>query len=260
MKRDLFKMEKIFFTRDVQGLLERKFGSDFGPRTLVVYHDMYDKPDVKAAEVVNWRKYKAAHDKYEVNRIVLIGMNRMKPPHNRCDFIHAYLSVMTPQIHKISIDTAPFIGEPWRLFYHYQVVNSFAGFGANYSYPLEGEWLKWFSRDFEECRFSPKNLKGCIVDTYTELPRLRTSFELYMPDADSLEWYEEAKKAEFGKFRSYKTLLRSFLKSANKHFGIDLTYDSYLKNKHIRVPDVGIYRFIVEENRRRLDIYNLFAV
>jgi hypothetical protein len=253
-------MEKIFFTKDIQGLLESRFGSDFGLRTLVVYHDMYEKPEVKAAEVVGWRKYKTSHDKYEVSRIVLIGMNRMKPPHNRCEFIHAYLSVMTPQIAKISIDTAPFIGEPWRLFYHYQVVNSFGAFGANYSYPLEGEYLKWFSRDIEECKFSPGNLKECIVDTYTDLPRLKTSFELYMPDADSLEWYEEAKRAEFKKFRSYKLLLKALLRSANDHFGTTLSYDSYLEDRHIMVPDLGIYRFIVEENRRRLDIYNLFAL
>jgi len=250
---------KIYFSKDIPNLLQSQFKGDFGKDTIVVYHAMYDKPKVKAKEIIEWGKYKITHDNYEVDRIVLIGINRMITPSNRCDFIHAYLAVMTTQIPKIVIDTAPFIGEPWRLYYHYQIVNSFSKFGANYSYPIEGEWLRWFRRDVKECRFTPKRLKDHIVDTWTDLPKLTTAFEFYPPKESDVEWYEEAKKFEFDKFRAAKSLLISLLKAANSHFGLKISYDSYLSNETFRVPDVGIYRFVVEENRRRLGIYNLFT-
>ena len=105
---------------------------------------MYDEPKVRAKKVIEWEKYKTLYSTFEPSLVVLIGLNRMIIPSNRCDFIHAYLTVLTPQIPKIIIDTAPFIGEPWRLYFHYQLANCFTKFGANYSYPVEGEWLKWF--------------------------------------------------------------------------------------------------------------------
>lgn len=252
-------MSRIFFSQDINNLLKTKFNSDFGPDTLVTYHAMYDKPEVSAGHIIEWEKYKIGYAGLEPARIVLIGINRMITPSNRCDFIHAHLTVLTPQIPKIVIDTAPFIGEPWRLYYHYQVANCFSKFGANYSYPIEGEWLKWFCRDLDECQFSPHNLKERIVETYTDLPRLGTTFELYEPSKEDMEWYEEAKQFEFDRYRAPKTLLINLTKAANKHFGLKISYDSYLSNEPVRVPDIGIYRFMVEENRRRLDIYNLFT-
>ena len=252
-------MEKIFFTKDINKLLETRFGRDFGENTVVTYHAMYDKPDVKAKQVIEWERYKIVHGDLNPARIVLIGVNRMITPSNRCDFIHAYLAVMTPQVPKIVIDTAPFIGEPWRLYFHYQIVNSFSRFGANYSYPIEGEWLRWFERDLEECKFSPHNLKDYIVDTWSDLPGLSTGFEFYPPSKSDVEWYEEAKKFEFERFRAPKSLLISLLKASNKHFGLAVEFDSYLTNESFKVPDIGIYQFVVEENRRRLGIYNLFC-
>jgi len=252
-------MDKIFFSKDISKLLEFKLGSNFGKDTIVIYHAMYDKPDVTAGQIIEWEKYKVVYSNLEPSRIVLIGINRMITPSNRCDFIHAYLAVMTPQISKIIIDTSPFIGEPWRLYFHYQIVNSFSKFGANYSYPIEGEWLRWFGRDIPECKFSPENLKDYIVDTYSDLPKLTTTFEFYIPEKVDMEWYDEAKKFEFEKFRSAKMMLINLLKVANKRFSIGINYESYLTNGTFKVPDIGIYRFIVEENKRRLGIYNLFS-
>lgn len=253
-------MDKIYFTRDIGRLLETQFPKDFWTGTVVVHHAMYDKPEVDAAYVLEWQRYKAIHAELKPERIVTIGLNRMKTPSNRCDFIHAYMAVMTPQIPKISIDTAPFIGEPWRLYYHYQLVGSFDRFGANYSYPIEGEWARWFLRDSEECQFRSEVLRDRIVDTWTDLPRLDTRFELYPPDPEDVEWYEEAKSFELGRYRASKSFLTGLTKAANKHFRMKIGYDSYLTGGLLRVPDVGIYRFMVEENRRRQAIYNLFTI
>lgn len=252
--------DRIYFTKDISGLLTSQFGGDLGEDTIVVYHAMYDKPDVRAKEILEWEKYRIVYGNYEPRKLVLIGLNRMKTPSNRCDFIHAHLSVMNPDIHKIVIDTAPFIGEPWRLYFHYQTVNRFGGFGANYSYPIEGEWRRWFERDVDECIFSSDKLKGLIVDTWTDLPRLETSYELFEPDAEMSKWYEEVRGIEFESFRSAKLLLASLLRKTNKHLGLDLGYDSYLTGQSYRVPNLGIYRFMVEENLRRQAIYNHFAL
>lgn len=251
--------DQIFFSKDIKNLLWTKFNNDFGEDTIVVYHAMYDKPEVKAKEIIEWEKYKITHNNYICNRIVLIGVNRMITPSNRCDFIHAYLAVMTPQITKIIIDTAPFIGEPWRLYYHYQIANCFDKFGANYSYPIEREWLKWFSRDINKCQFSPEILKDRIVNTWSDLPRLNTIFNFYDPDKNDIEWYKEAKKFEIDRFRGAKSMLLNLTKSANKHFNLKISYDSYLEDKNFKVPSIGIYKFIIEENRRRQAIYNLFC-
>lgn len=252
-------MDKIFFSPDINKIMDSHISPVLDSGTVVIYHAMYDKPEVKTGMVIEWEKYKSIYSTLEPSRVVLIGINRMITPGNRCDFIHAYLVVMTPQIPKISIDTSPFIGEPWRLYFHYQLVNSFSKFGANYSYPIEGEWKRWFERDVEGCKFSPDNLKDYIVDTYSELPVLTTSFELYGPEKKDLEWYEEVKRFEFDRFRAPKLLLANLLRTSNKHFGLDIGYDSYLTNVSFRVPDIGIYRFMVEENRRRLGIYNCFS-
>lgn len=253
-------MEKIFFTKDIAGLLKTQFNSDFGDDTVVTYHAMYDKPEVKAKKVIEWEKYKVTYSTLEPDRVVLIGLNRMIVPSNRCDFIHAYLTVMNPALPKIVIDTDPFIGEPWRLYFHYQLVNRFEKFGANYSYPIEGEWSRWFERDVDECKFSPQNLKDAIVDTWTDLPKLATFFELYAPGASDVEWYDEVRKVEFEKFRTAKLTINALLKASNGHFGLDLGYDSYRTGRAFKVPGVGVYRFMVEENRRRQDIYNLFTI
>lgn len=251
--------DRIFFTQDVNNLLSTRFGGDLGDGTLLTYHAMYGKPDVKAGFMIEWEKYKTQYDNFNPSRIVLVGVNRMITPSNRCDFIHAQVTVLTPHIPKVVIDTSPFIGEPWRLYYHYQVANCFDGFGANYSYPIEGEWFKWFVRDLDECMFTPERLKDCVVHTCTDLPRLSSTFEFYTPGESDLEWYEEAKKFELGRFKAPKSFLLGLSRAANKHFGIKVTYDSYREDHPFKVPDVGVYRFLVEENRRRQEIYNLFT-
>lgn len=253
-------MDSVFFSKDINKLLATKFRGGFGDDSVVVYHAMYDKPETPTGNVLEWEKYKVVYSTLEPSTIVLIGLNRMVTPSNRCDFIHAYLTVMTPHIHKIAIDTAPFIGEPWRLYFHYQAANCFDKFGANYSYPIEGEWRRWFERDVEECQFTPGILQDHIVNTYTDLPRLCTTYELYPSSNKDMDWYSEAKRYEFEKFRTPKLLLTGLLKASNTHFNLDISFDSYLTNDPIKVPDLGIYRFAVEENQRRQDIYNLFSI
>ena len=44
--------DRVFFTRDINNLLKTQFGGDLGDTTLLTYHAMYDKPDVKVGHKI----------------------------------------------------------------------------------------------------------------------------------------------------------------------------------------------------------------
>ena len=48
------------------------------------------------------------------------------------------------------------------------------------------------------------------------------------------------------------------IKNLNDKIGFKLGFDSYLDNKQIALPNLNIFKFIVEENNRRMAIYNTF--
>ncbi len=226
-------------------------------KTIVVVHDMYDTPKVEG-EIVEWSRFKIGYPEYVAEQYVIVGLNRMINPSNRCDMVNDYLQVMTKSIPKISIDTSPFIGEPWRLWFHYSV--AFGEFmGVDYSYPIEGEWLRWFYYEVNECRLSSKNLPLFIKNTYSNLDELRTKFNFYEINDIQRKYYRESKKFVFEKHTTPKTLTNSLLKILNKYFSINISVDSYLTSDTFHLPNIGIYRYIVEENIRRQNIYNIFS-
>jgi len=225
--------------------------------SLIVYREGfgYKTPNVPGVEYVEFLEYRNRYTLFDPPAIVVIGLNRIITPSNRCDMVNEYLQTMTPNIPKICIDTAPFIGEPWRLWFHYSIAGC-GRFNINYSYAIETEWKKWFYRDATDCRLSRGNIRLFISDTISDLDRLESSFEfIEIPHYDEA-WYEKAKEHVFTKYETPKLLVNNLLKLSNKHFGIDLSFDSYLNNRKIRLPDVGVYRFVAEENERRMGIYN----
>lgn len=225
------------------------------PDTILLYRDGYNLPKLKDIRYIEFEKYRTQYSDLHCNMMILVGLNRMINPSNRCDFVHDYLTSLTPNIPKISIDTAPFIGEPWRLFWHYLYTKT-GHFSVNYSYPVEGEWQKWFYREVNFCNISGDNIKLLISDTYSDLDQLITKFKFYEPNDLDVEYYAEVKKFVFEKYDTPKLLVSNILKQCNKHFQVNLDYDSYLTNREFMLPDLKIYQFIVEENQRRMDIYN----
>lgn len=245
---------KIQFLKDTS----KAIISGYPENTLLVCHEMYTPPKLDGVQYVEWQRFKVTYSEYNPNLIILVGLNRMINPATRCDRINDYLQILTPNIAKMSIDSAPFIGEPWRFWYHYSV--AFSSFmGVNYSYPIEGEWQKWFYRETNECRLQADNLKLFITNTYCDLPKLKTRFDFYDPSDPQTEWYAEAKTHTFAKYNTPKLLITNLLKLANDHFQLDINFDSYLKNVSFKLPELGIYRFMAEENQRRLEIYNAFC-
>jgi hypothetical protein len=246
-------MRKVIFCKNIAGLTIEDLPED----SLVIVHEMYDQPNIDR-RMVEWQRFKATYADFETSQYVMVGINRMINPSNRCDMVNDYLQVMTKTIPKISIDTAPFIGEPWRLWYHYSIAFG-EWLGVDYSYPVEGEWQKWFYYDENTCRLSGENLPLFIKNTESDLPRLVTKFTFYTPNVMDVEYYEDAKKIIFEKFDTPKLLVNNLLKHCNNHFGLNIDFDTYLQNKSYHVPDLGVYRYLAEENRRRMNIYNCFT-
>lgn len=223
--------------------------------TYIIYYPGYELPEKKDIEYMEFATFKSRYFELNANMLIFIGLNRIITPSNRCDLVNDYIQILSPNIPKMSIDTSPFIGEPWRIFYHYSIVhNKFMG--VNYSYPVEGEWQKWFYREINFCRLSGDNIKMLISDTYSDLDLLTTRFKFYEPNEIDSEYYTEVKKHVFEKYDTPKLLITNILKLCNKHFQINLDYDSYLSNREFLLPDLKIYRFMAEENKRRMDIYN----
>jgi hypothetical protein len=237
---------------------------DIPEKTIVVYRDGFALPKLDA-DYIEFEKYKVAYDSIECNFIVLVGLNRIINPVNRCDFIHEHLTTLTPHIPKVSIDTLPWIGEPWRLYYHYQYSRC-GKFGASYSYPIEGEWQKWFYRESNDSQLSAANVRLVIDSTFSDLDPLMATFELVEPTDNEVQWYAQAKEQVFAKYDTPKMLINNLLKLANAHFGLDISFDSFRSKPTtdlfgktancFKMPSLGIYRFMMEENRRRLATFN----
>lgn len=246
-------MRAVYFTMDT-GALEIDGLPD---STLIVVHEMYATPKI-AGRVVPWQEFKITYSNYETEQYVIVGANRMIKPSNRCDMVNDFMQVMTKSIPKVSIDTAPFMGEPWRLWYHYSIAFG-EWLGADYSYPIEGDWQKWFYYDQNNCKLSADTLGLYVHDTFSDIEDLASSFDLFQPSDDEASFYEEAKRIVFEKYDTPKLLVNNLLKLCNQHYSLDIEVDSYLENRTFKIPDVGIYRFLKEENERRMAIYNYFA-
>lgn len=217
--------------------------------------------------------------------LILVGLNKIVTPSNRCDFVQEYLCTMTATLPKISIDTDPFLGEPWRLFFHYHYTDN-NKFGYPHGYAIQTEWKHWFKRDTPQCILSPMSLKNYLYRTYASIDPLSSKFRLTPVSSETEEWYLEAKRYVFGmdepkhreKYPDYyawfkenytphyfkpKSMLNGLTKLCNRKLELDFSerekYDLFRLNQTIELPQLPIYKFIIEENRRRMQIYNTIA-
>lgn len=246
-------MRKVIFSENIKSIKVEGLPDN----TLVVVHDMYDKPDIKG-NFIDWNRFKGSYTDYDPDQYVIVGVNRMITPSNRCDMVNDYLQILTRNKPKVVIDTSPFIGEPWRVWFHYSIAFG-EWLGADYSYPIEGDWLKWFLLESNFSKLSADSLPLLITGTESTLNKLTAEFSFYEINDFRMQYYSEVKKMVFEKYGSPKLLIINMLKHLNKYFGVELDFDSYRSNKKITVPDVGIYRHVVQENIRRMNIYNCFT-
>ena len=244
---------KVQFLKDTSKMIIRGYPKN----TLLIYRDGfgYELPKLSGVEYLEFLEYKKKYPILKPEFIIVIGLNRIITPSNRCDMVNEYLQTMSMHTPKICIDTAPFIGEPWRLWFHYSVANC-NRFNITYSYAIETEWESWFYRDVPDSRLAGENIKQYLSHTYSDLEPLRAQFTFRKVEKEDLDWYAEVKSTVFEKYGSPKLLINNLLKQANIHYSMKLTFDSYRSGGCTELPDLRVFRFVVEENMRRLKIYN----
>jgi hypothetical protein len=242
---------KIQFLQDTSSA----FVGDNPEDTFLIYREGYALPQLTGVEYMDFNVFKTRYSELHFNKLILVGLNRIITPTNRCDMVNDFIQTMTSHVEKVSIDSQPFIGEPWRLWYHYDVTNK-GKFKFPHGYATETEWKKWFYRDVTTSLFSGENIGLYISDTYSDLNPFNTRFDFTEVSPSDMEFYLNVKKDVFEKYDSPKMLINNLLKHCNKHFNINITFDTFRTNDYFCVPDLPIYQFMVEENKRRMDTYN----
>lgn len=245
------KEHEIIFVKDPTRINVLRVPED----SYLIYHDDYAYPLIDGVEPIPFSKFKNIYVNLHANLFIIVGLNKIVTPSTRCDFVQEYLSTLTQNVQKISIDTAPYVGEPWRLFFHYLYTNNNL-FKRPHSYAVQTEWKHWFYRDTRDCIFSPENIKFFITKTYSDLDILNTSFEFDTVSEKDEKWYQEQKDIVFKKYHTPKSLIRGLLKRCNEKYGLSIEYDTYLRDERIILPALNVYRFMAEENKRRQGIYN----
>ena len=212
-------MDRILFLKDISRAKIECTTS----KTLLVYHDHYKDalPKINGVEYMEFEKFKSVYSELEVGALIVVGLNRIITPSNRCDMVNDYMQTMTRNIEKISIDTSPFIGEPWRLWYHYDVTNCNT-FNVPHGFAIETEWKHWFYRDRPDCRLSGDKIKAFINHTYSDLDLLKSNFNFYTLGSEEHKYCEEIKTFVLNRYNSPKLWVAHLLKSVNKHFNIDI--------------------------------------
>ena len=250
------KLKENYMTAKIQFLSDpaRANVGEILPDTYLVYREGYSLPKLSGVEYLEFRKFKNIYFNLHTNKIIFVGINRMINPANRCEMVFDYMQSMTRNIEKMSIDTEPFIGEPWRLWYHMDMTNSDL-FKIPHSYAIETEWQHWFYRDLNDSRLSGKQIGKYLPNIYSDVPQLTTSFTFDKTLEDS-DWYAEAKAHIFEQYGTPKLLVNNLLKLCNSHYNLNLSYDSFKSNKNWVLPDNKLYRFVVEECLRRKHTYN----
>lgn len=112
-------------------------------RTLCVHHKAIQPPALADCRYVPWDEYRRDHHHGTqlggVTNLVFAGLNRMITPSNRIDPAWETLFNLTGGIHRFSVDEAPYLGDLWRLWFHFGATGTPFG-GYSYSYLLESHY------------------------------------------------------------------------------------------------------------------------
>jgi len=244
-------MKKLFYIKNISNF--DYLLPDLTGDTLVVYSDIL-KIDTKFNKM-KFSDYKLQYINLNVDNIIIVGMNRIRTDKDRQHNVFGFLYTYSNFINKFIIDEKPFNKEPWRLWYHHGFIER-NWLNASNSFPIQLKYEKWFERDIEDCYISAKNMINFKQYVYSDLPLLSTQFIIYEPDNLFNEYYSDIKNIAFEKYETPGLIIQFMTKTINKHLSINIDYDSYLSNNIYKLPNVGLYRFIIEENKRRMDIYN----
>lgn len=114
---------------------------DTGMPTLCVRHKAYDTPEIAGdVEHVLYSDFKRDARRWLGDKaLVFVGLTRCMTPGTRTQEVWEVLCNLTRDHPKWSIDTALFLREPWRAWFHFGVTNQPYG-QYTYSYLAESHW------------------------------------------------------------------------------------------------------------------------
>lgn len=245
-------MRRAIFTKDVTNI--DKYLPDMDKDATLVIHSDVLSPVTKYHKV-GFIEYSKSYDQYHIDNIVVVGMNRIRTPERRYDLVFPYIYNMNEFANKFTIDERPFNGEPWRVWYHYGFLYK-EWLGTTYSNALESNYQHLFLKEANDSVVNATEIAKSVDGTWSDLNLLNTVFEFYDPEPMLVEAYNGIKEWSFSKYNTPRQLIHSMMRVLNKCVGVKVDYESYLNGGVIKLPNFGVYRFVAEENKRRMDIYN----
>lgn len=224
--------------------------------TVVVYREGYKLPKLNNVEYIEFEKYRYKYYDMHHSTIIIVGINKIITPSTRTNIIFEYIQENSNSIEKIIIDTAPFVGEPWRFWWAFSITNNNPWLWPH-SYTVETEWKHWFLREEDDCQLSAKKIKGTFDGVYSDLDKIESTFSFRSPSDDEIALYDAVKETAFQTNATPKTIINYMIKNlANSTTMNKVSFDDFYSNKDFVWPEFGVYKFIAEENIRRMDFYN----
>ena len=120
---------------------------------------------------------------------------------------------------------------------------------------METEWKHWFLREEDDCQLSAKAIKGTFDGVYSDLDKIESTFSFRSPLDHEVSLYDAVKETAFQTNGTPKTIINYMIKNLSSITG-KISFDDFYTNKDFVWPEFGIYKFIAEENIRRMEFYN----
>ena len=211
--------------------------------------------------VANPRKY---YDGCDV--VVLLNLvSRIIRPGSRMKYGQFLTDPWTgPQ--RLSVDTHAFIGEPWRMWFHFGAVE--APFGEPHekfhtSYRVETDWRFYLDGKLEEQTCNMTRLKrfGAGVLVWRDGYRVEQhEVEVLPMSASTHDAYQQEKEAAFADERTPNAIIKRLATFAQRACPERTLPDVFASPRHkLIVTDLGVDRWLTSQARMMVDLTNNIA-
>lgn len=208
-------MNRIYLSNKIAEL-EFKFKG----KTLCVVHPKYTAPKCPGAQFAGYKDFSENTRKLitGMDNLIMVGINKMINPGNRTEMVWEVIHNNTPDLHKIVVDTVPFLSDPWRIWFHFGAVNA-RFFDYTYSYIAESHYNAFVECLRHDNPFSLENVlsqsRGVMVSDYDNYFGEVTVKEKKMTKEVHSE-YQQLKEKCFNEETSIKAILKRLSDFAQK--------------------------------------------
>jgi hypothetical protein len=236
-------------------------------KVLCVYHKNYLLPRKQNWKYILFQEFQYNARDYinNIDHLVIVGLTNLLNPGNRCDMVWEILMNNTTELSKISIDRVLFISKPWRLWFHFGVINA-KYLQYTYSYVAESHYNAWIRGTHPENPFSIDTIKKYGNNViFCEYKKYFTNIniETIKLDSNIHKEYQLLKEECFKKFSTIHkiiTELSKFAKNSCPQRNIPSQASIFSKRSHkIIKTDLKIDEYIVSERLKLVSLTNKIA-